>query len=163
MIMHSSYWPSCWSLCYHPTDHYATILVTVLLIIMLPSYWSLCYHPTDHYASILLIIMLPSYWPSYRPLCYHPTDRPTDHYATTILTILLIIMLQSYYPTDHYAFILLTDLLIIMLPSYWPSYWLLCFHSNDYVTILRRQGRGVVPISTPSPANRKPSLVFTQI
>ena len=34
MIMHSSYWPSYRSLCYHPTDHptddYATILLTVM-------------------------------------------------------------------------------------------------------------------------------------
>ena len=139
--MVASYWPSYRSLCYHPTDRPTDHYAIILLMIMLPSYWpscmcpywpscmcpywpsywpsfwSLCYHPTDHY--ILLIIMLPSNWPSYWSLCFHPTDHHADHYATILLTVLQI----------------------IMLPSYWPSYRSLCYHpadhpTDDYATIL---------------------------
>ena len=127
------YWLSYRSLCYHPTDRPTDHYATILLIIMVPSYWSL--HPTDrptdrstdHYATILLMIMHSSYWPSCWSLCYHSTDRPTDHYATILLTVLLIIMLPSYWSLCYHPTERSTDqdenIMISRMKAYWSVGW----------------------------------------
>ena len=88
IIMLPSYWPSYRSLCYHPTDrptdHYANILLTILLMIMLPSY-CMC-----------------SYWPSYRSLCFHPTDNHADHYVRWLGRVIHCTLLFYILPLPYF-------------------------------------------------------------